>query len=247
MVKRFAAAWRFLTVFPFFWGSNGDEGEWLRRSVSMFPVVGMVLGMCNGVIVVIASRVLPPLPLAALLVAAGAMYSMGLHLDGLADCGDALSSPGRSPERALEIMKDSRIGAHGAAALTLALLAKFSGFASVYGDSLLWAAVAVPVAGRAAMLPPMILLPYLRARGLGAVFGFARPGAVLAWGVCCGVVAAAVAGGAIGVVAWLAATFGWVWFLRRRLGGATGDCFGAACELAETAVALSAAAHVGVF
>lgn len=237
-MKRFAAAWRFLTIFPFFVSPGDDEGDHLRRASAMFPVVGLALGCVAAVIVLFLEPVLPRLPLAALVTAVLALFSGGLHLDGLCDCGDALTTPGRSRDDALAVMKDSRIGAHGAMALLLALLLKFSALASA--PDLLLAALIVPVGGRAAMLFPMALLPYLRKQGLGTLFavgygslafGAALVGALLYWAM--GVRFAP------GFLLWLAVCAGWVLFLSRRLGGATGDGYGAACELGETAAALA--------
>lgn len=249
MIKTFAAAWRFLTAFPFLWPPGDDEGECLRRAPSAFPLVGLVLGLCAAGLAWVFLRLFPAAPSAALVVSALALFSLGLHMDGLTDCADALMSPGRSRERALEVMKDSRIGAHGAMALVLLLLIKFGALASLAPDTLIWTALAMPVAGRAAMLFPMTLLPYARAEGLGKAFGIDRPRRTLAFGIVftvgCLWLCLGWRGGIAALALWLATALGWVWFLRRRLGGATGDCYGASCELAEAVVALAASVHLG--
>lgn len=240
LLKRFAAAWRFLTVFPFFWAPGDDEGECLKRSAAMFPVVGLILGGVAAAAAWGLGWLFPPLPAAALVTALLALFSVGLHLDGLSDCGDALMTPGRSRDDALAIMKDSRIGSHGALALVLVLLVKFSALPSA--PSLVWAAFAVPVGGRAALLFPLALLPYVRKQGLGTLFAAGKVS--LAFGV---VVTAAVLFLAMGMgwrflpgfAVWLAVGLGWTWFLRKRLGGSTGDGYGAACELGEAAMALA--------
>lgn len=238
MIKRFAAAWRFLTVFPFFWAPGDDEGECLKRSAVMFPLVGLVLGGLAAAAAWGFGWLFPSLPAAALVTAVLALFSVGLHLDGLSDCGDALMTPGRSRDDALAIMKDSRIGSHGALALVLVLLIKFSALASA--PNLIWAAFVVPVGGRAALLFPLALLPYVRKQGLGTLFAAGK--ASLAIGI---VIAAAALFLAMGwrfwpgLVVWLAVGLGWTWFLRRRLGGSTGDGYGAACELGEAAMALA--------
>lgn len=245
-IKRFAAAWRFLTVLPFFWPAGDDEGECLRRSMPMFSVVGLILGATAAVFAFLAGHVFPTPALAALCVVLLALFSMGLHLDGLADCADALMSPGRSREKALAIMKDSRVGAHGALALALLLLLKYACLASLPHWELCLAVLAAPVAGRVAMLPVMVQLPYAREQGLGKVFAAANTAALfLGGGALLFVVFLAAMGWVgvwVGVVLWLAITQGWVLYLRHRLGGATGDCYGAACELGESAALLAAAA-----
>lgn len=246
MIKTFAAAWRFLTAFPFLWPPGDDEGECLRRAPAAFPFVGLVLGIMAAGLAWLLLRMFPVAPSAALVVAALALFSMGLHMDGLTDCADALMSPGRSREKALEVMKDSRIGAHGALALVLLLLVKFAALASLAPDTLPWAALAMPVAGRTAMLFPMTLLPYVRPEGLGKAFGIERPRRTLAFGIlfaaCCLGATFGLKTGVAALALWVAVAMGWNWCLRRRLGGATGDCYGASCELAEAAVALAASA-----
>ena len=243
MLDRFAAAWRFLTVFPF--PGRYGEGGALGRSLAMFPVVGAVLGGLAWLVATALGLVLPPLPLAMLVVAAMALFSFGLHMDGLADCADALLSLGRSRERALEVMRDSRIGAHGALALCLVLLLKVACLASMPVAKMALAALAAPVAGRAAMFFPMLLLPYLRDEGLGKIFARTHAAPLLAYGVAAVAAlswaALGVSSGGVAVGAWAFVVALWVYFLRRRLGGATGDCYGAACELGEAAFVLGAA------
>lgn len=249
MGKRFAAAWRFLTAFPFFWPAGEDEGECLRRSVCMFPLVGVVLGVFAAVFAMAAGHVLPPLATAALTVAVLAMFSLGLHLDGLADCADALLTPGRDREAALAIMKDSRIGAHGALALVLLLLVKFSCLASLSTGAMPYVVVLVPLAGRTGIVFIMLSLPYARKEGLGSLFGSENKVRTVCWS---GAVLAAAALLALGIAGMayillfcVVVVFGLNRFLRRRLGGATGDAYGAACELAETAAALGGAVWFG--
>lgn len=248
-VKAFAAAWRFLTAFPFLWPAGDDEGDCLRRAPAMFPFVGLVLGVMAAVPAWALSRLFPQTVVAALVVAALGLFSLGLHMDGLADCADAFMSPGRTRERMLEVMRDSRVGAHGAFVLALVLIVKFAAFAAAPDtETLLRAALAAPVAGRAAMLFPLALLPYARPEGLGKAFAIDRPRRALAFAVfaacMCLVASLGIVKGGLAVLFWLAVCFWWVRLLRRRLGGATGDSYGAVCELAETAVALAASASL---
>lgn len=249
MLRVFAAAWRFLTVFPFPLLSPGpDEAALLSRALAAFPVVGAALGLCCAGCVWLIAGVLPVGVAAVVAVALLAGCSAGLHLDGIADSADGLLSPGRSREKILEVMRDSRIGAHGAVAVTLILLLKAASLSSLPPTEMALTVFVMPIAGRAAMAFPICLLPYARADGLGSAFTNAgkRPlahscvwtagGMLLAFGAL---------GGVGGAVAWLAASLAWVLFLRRRLGGGTGDTYGAACEIAETTAAVVAAAVFG--
>ncbi|MCC8167656.1 MAG: adenosylcobinamide-GDP ribazoletransferase [Planctomycetes bacterium] len=248
-MRTFGAAWRFITVFPFFTAPGDDEVELLRRCGWTFPFIGLVLGIITGVVVWFLAALLPLPVVAALAVAVLAMYSAGFHLDGLSDCGDALLSPGRDKEKCLAIMKDSRIGAHGAMALVLLLLTKFACLASApdrYGIAAM--AFLMPLAGRAGMLWVMGLLPYARSEGLVNIIVVTM--GHIALGI---VVLAAAALGTVGLVrmiilmaVWLAVSLGWTLYLKRRLGGATGDCYGAACELAETVAGIGLLVTVSV-
>jgi adenosylcobinamide-GDP ribazoletransferase len=167
----------------------------------------------------------------------------GLHLDGLADSVDGLSGGHGQPERALEIMRDSRIGAHGALALTLVLMLKWAALERVLAlgrESWLIA----PVAARFAATMLIAWFPYARAEGLGGPFVGVVKGRALGVGGLAVVLAALL----LGPAAWLsvaAAVVVALLFARhvsRRLGGLTGDSYGAAIELAELAALLAASA-----
>ncbi len=241
LLGRLAAAWRFLTVLPFFRPAGPGEAEALKRSALMFPVVGVIIGGVMALMVWGLGAVFPVLVVAALALAALVKVSMGLHLDGVADCGDGLMSMGRGRDRVLEIMKDSRVGAHGVMAVALVLILKFACLSSAGNGMGQWGmAFMMPLCGRAGMLWAMGLLPYARAEGLGKAI-------TAGWReIVFGTVAVGVGffcfGGwallGIGLAVWLLLELVWVWYLKRRLGGATGDCYGAACEIGEIAAGL---------
>jgi len=128
-MKALVAAFAFLTRLPVWRGPLRDED--LGRSVSFFPLVGLVLGLGVTGLAAAVQGHLPPGLIAILLAALLAGLTGGLHLDGVADVFDALGGGRRDRARMLEIMRDSRIGAHGAAALILVLLAKVTALAQV--------------------------------------------------------------------------------------------------------------------
>ncbi len=244
---KFAAAWRFLTILPFPWWRGQDEGADLRASIAYFPAIGLAAGIAIGLFGALLACVFPPSVTAALGLALLAAVSGGLHLDGFADSADGLFSPGRSRERALEVMRDSRVGAHGAMGLVFLLLVKYACLASLPPVAMPCALLAAPIAGRAAMLFPMVLLPYARESGLGKIFDTGGATRVIAIAVIWATGAMLPSlGTAIlyGLPIWLAVTLLWTRFLRQRLGGATGDTYGAACELGETALLLAVAITV---
>jgi adenosylcobinamide-GDP ribazoletransferase len=236
-MKDLASALGFLSIAPLPASWYGGEAE-LRGAVRWFPVVGLLFGAIAAVCAYALRAVLPPLVAAALLTALLAAFSGALHIDGLADTADGFFSA-RSRERMLEIMRDSRTGAMGVAAVVLVVLAKGAALASA---PTAWAVALVPLAGRAAIVVSMRALDYARKEGgLATVFG--QPSiAQLLWTLAILTAAGYVAGGKSGLLALVVSTLVTCLFSRLcqiRIGGYTGDTLGAACELAETATAVA--------
>ena len=186
-----------------------------------------------------------------LAVALVAFLTGGLHLDGLADTADGLGSR-RSPAEALDIMRRSDIGPMGVATLVLVLLVQVTALAAIPRLPLAAAALALAeVTGRVAI----VVATEAPAAGPGG-FGSLVAGQTtaldraLAGGSrgCAGAVAGLLAGGAGLAVRGLAAAAAGLAagallqsIARRRLGGTTGDVFGAIGELSATAVLVAAA------
>lgn len=242
-MKSLLAAFRFLTILPLpgTWGTAEAD---LAASVPFFPVVGLVLGALAAGLAWALPPLLPPLLTAALLLVALLAFSGCLHLDGLADTADGFLSS-RSRERMLEIMKDSRIGAMGVAAVVVVLLTKFAALAGLAeGPSqLFWPAVLLmPLAGRCAMVVHMAWLPYARESGLARVFYQRRSRLAAVWAM--GVLAAVAwyllgRRGLVAVAAVLVSTLALAVYVQRKLGGTTGDTFGALCEVIELVPAVT--------
>lgn len=224
-------ALQFLTILPVA-APGGPPG----RAAWAFPVVGALLGL--------AAAGLWPLRLGPVLVVIVlAVLTGGLHEDGLADVADALRAY-RTREKMLLILKDSRIGAHGALALVGSFVFRWQALTLLQGDALVRLPVAYGIS-RAAMVVLAVTTPAV-GEGLGRAFEESLP----RWGVWLVVVQvfvlAALAGWPCG--AWLMGANGVaLWALRRwfvlRLGGVTGDCLGAMCQVSE-AVSLGVLAWV---
>lgn len=222
-----------------------------RRALVFFPLVGALVGTI-GAGVWAAARLLglPPLASAVLAVSATALTTGALHEDGLADVFDALGTHTR--ERALEVMRDSRIGAFGSVALWSVLTLKACAL-SALPDSAVWRVLACAhMAARWSSLPLALLLPDAR-KGSGLGAGFA---ALVTWrevAAATAVTALAIAflaDGAEGILfgaAALGAIFASGLFYRRRFGGVTGDCLGATNQGVEVLVLLIGAAHDPLF
>lgn len=241
VARPLAVAVQFLTRFP---ARVADvTGEDLGRSIPFFPVAGALLGgALAGLAAAISGRVAPPVG-AVVLVAAHAFLTGGLHLDGLADLFDGLSGGAGDRARTLAIMRDSRIGAHGAAALVVALMLKAAALVTLLERRDLFALLAFPAVARFAVVPLVVWVPYARPEGLGKPFH----GGGRSWHVAVAAVFAAAAGAGMGVhsvvpiAGALLAAGAVALAMHRRLGGLTGDVYGACIELAEVGFLLAAA------
>jgi adenosylcobinamide-GDP ribazoletransferase len=240
-LRPLTTAFGFLTRLPI--RSQAVEGIDLARSLPWFPLVGAALGLALTGGERLLRGHLSAGVIAVLLVALLAILSGGLHLDGLADVFDALGGARGDRARMLAIMKDSRIGAHGAVALFLVLAAKLLAISEVVARGEAWPLFAFPVFARWAVTPLVVFFPYARAEGLGKPFnGYGRPIHV-AWA----------AGITVALLAWsgsrlilpaaaaLAVTLAVGVWLDRRIGGLTGDVYGAAIELSEVTFLIAAA------
>ena len=252
-LRLFFIALQFLTRLPVpRW--VGFEAHWLPQATRYFALVGALVGAFGAAVALAALQLWPPAIAAALAVAATLWLSAALHEDGLADTCDALF--GAAPrERALAIMKDSRIGSYGAAALCLSLLLRVLLLAALLTrDPWLAAAacVAAHCAGRGAAVALMAGLPYAGDASQAKAQPLARePGrAGAGWALLTSAAALALAGLAVPALAQAAAAAGGLallllalrgWLLR-RLGGHTGDTLGAAEQLGEVVVLLAFAA-----
>lgn len=253
-----AAALQFLTRIPVLWRVPWDEAT-LARSVVMYPAAGLAVGIVLAAAGAAASRLLPPLPAAVLVTAAWAAVTGGLHLDGLMDTADGLLSH-RDRERMLDIMKDSRVGAMGviAGVLQLGLKASLLTVWTAAGDAAAWLSLlTVPVWSRAFLAAAVAGWPYARAEGLGALLRGVRlrhaAGAAGAAAALAALVLAAElrsgtapAAAVLQLAATAAVTYGGgAWLaarIARKLGGLTGDTYGALNEALETALLLVLAA-----
>jgi adenosylcobinamide-GDP ribazoletransferase len=230
------AAVAFLTRVPV--GRLVDIGDDdVSRGAVLFPVVGGLVGGLAGLTADVLAGVMPPLLAGALAVAVAAVVTGAMHLDALADTADALG--GASRERALEIMRDHHVGAFGVVAVVLVCLVDAAALGGLGGeDRAAVAGVAAGAAGRAAMLPLAFALPYARAGGgQGRLLGGLSPAAVVV-GIAIGGVLSLPAGwaGLWGLGAGTVVAVALLLFVRRWLGGVTGDVLGAVGKIVETAV-----------
>jgi adenosylcobinamide-GDP ribazoletransferase len=212
----------------------------IGRSSALFPVVGLLLGAVLVVLDRGLARLLPPDPSNALLAGTLVILSGGLHLDGLADSADGLFG-GRTREQRLAIMRDSRIGAFGALALVVVLLVQWSALVSLAGAERTPALLLFPMLGRTSLVIALAAFPYARPQGLGTLFRRC----VWPWPALVALVSSLAIAGLLfavgGLLIWSAtvlATFSLGAVISARLGGLTGDSYGAICELTQVIVLL---------
>ncbi|MGL4743314.1 MAG: adenosylcobinamide-GDP ribazoletransferase [Dermatophilaceae bacterium] len=224
------------------------------RSVRWFPLVGVLIGGVTGGVLWSAALVWPAVVAAVLSTAAGVLFTGAFHEDGLADTADALGA-GADRARALEIMRDSRLGSYGAVALLLVLTLKVGVLTELLSASSAPVVVAALVAGhalsRASMVVVVATSTYVRDRGAGTAVaqGIGRaPLAVTLIGGALAVAPLAVVAGPLAVSAALVgAAAGHLaarLIFERRLGGYTGDCLGAVQQLSEVTMLLGLLAVV---
>jgi adenosylcobinamide-GDP ribazoletransferase len=233
-VKSFLAALQFLTIFP--WPRRSERSaEEIAAGAVFFPAIGFLLGF---ILLLVNSALEPFVPAAILsvaLVALLALLTRGLHLDGLADTFDGLGA-GVARERVLKIMDDPHTGAFGLIAVVLVILFKVRAVEVL--DAERWRALLLaPVLGRWAM----VLLAYRSAaakEGLGSSLIGGMTGRRLFFATVIAALAASLAGIAgIGImIAAALFTIACRSYFHRRLGGVTGDVFGAVGELSEASV-----------
>jgi adenosylcobinamide-GDP ribazoletransferase len=201
-----------------------------------WPVVGVIVGSALALIAMGLLAVgLPPPIVAALVIGIGLLLTGALHEDGLADCADGFFG-GWTPERRLQIMKDSAIGSYGTLALIVVMLVRWSALVPlVYSPAAL---IAAAVLSRASMGLVAASLPHARKDGLSASVG--RPG----WPqVITGLVLAAAASlAAVGwtalgaMVATVLTAALCVIVAKAKINGQTGDVLGATQVLTEGTV-----------
>jgi adenosylcobinamide-GDP ribazoletransferase len=226
------AALAFLTRLP----AGPLDGADFARAPGWFGAVGLGLGTLMAGAWLAAAVLWPPVIAALIAVALGLFLTGALHEDGLADAFDGLGS-GRPAERALEIMRDSRIGSFGALALGLAMALRVAALVAL-GPLAPVALIAGQGASRAAMTLMLRRGPYLRPSGAGTGMtgplglggvtvgvALAAALALMAWGAGWGALT-----GLAGLVLAMLALRGWA---LRRLGGITGDILGAAQVLGD--------------
>lgn len=241
VIRQFLLAVQFLTRLPVP-GRLSTTKEELGRAAALFPLVGVIVGAGAAAVFVLTSRVVPLSVAVLLTLGFTTLLTNAFHEDGLADTFDGLGG-GWTKDRALEIMRDSRIGTYGALALIFLILGKYT-FLNALEPRQIWRWLIVAhTASRWTILPLCIWLPYARAEGQGKLVAKQVGFSSVLFGTLTLLLtlllvpwrAALIAFAAVLVVVYCCG-----WYFKRRLSGITGDCLGAVNQIVELVVYLTA-------
>ncbi|GIM47390.1 adenosylcobinamide-GDP ribazoletransferase [Collibacillus ludicampi] len=236
-MKPFLLAVQFLTRIPVRITIVNERD--LVRSVAFYPYVGLMLGIIYACLSFLMFTWFQGHIAALFMVIVSIILTGGLHLDGLMDTADGLLS-GRSRERMLEIMKDSRIGAMGAIALLIVFSLKWAFFEQL-GANTHWIWILMPAFGRYAMVLLIAWFPYAREEGMGKVFaGKVGTFHIIGGGLFLILPIYVWKGlGAAMIPLFFVTVYGIGRLWVKKLGGLTGDTYGAMCEIQELVVLIA--------
>lgn len=223
-------------------GNRIDHNAKLGKAAGLFPIAGLLIALPVAIVWFFASSYLPATIAAGLALGTSLLITGGLHEDGFADCADGLGAT-QNRERALEIMRDSRIGTYGSLALILSIGLRWAALSSLDPVSGILAILICSSGARSAMTIAMQFSNYARPDGLGEQANDMSQSSFMT---------------AIGIAFIIALLCGWLWgvlalclaflatwlFLKRleqRIGGYTGDGLGAMEQIAEITILITLA------
>jgi len=231
-----AAAFSLLTRLPVP-VDHARAGQRAAAAVWAYPLVGAVVGAIAGALGSLLYTFGVTAGIAAAVVLAVMMLLTGaLHEDGIADCADGLAG-GMTRARRLEIMKDSRVGAFGAAALGVFILARWSGIEALLPTDAPLVFAAIGAVSRLPMVLAMAIMPLARKDGMAAgVGGAPMVSVVVAIILCAGICVMLTGYSGVWMMFWACLTPILLWIAAwRSIGGYTGDILGGSQQIAEVA------------
>jgi len=243
--REFVAALRFLSILPLPGTQHLFDKDAIGERVIVgsiyFPIIGLLIALILWLLIFLFSFVAPSLVIAALVVIIEVLLTGGLHLDGLMDSCDGLFG-GTTPERRLEIMRDSHVGSFGMLGAFCLLLLKFACIASLSNTALPLALLMTLPTARWCMILALHVFPSARTTGLGALFRQAVTQQHLLITAAISLLIVALAGRLMGLGIWILAsgiTLALGTWIARMLGGLTGDSYGAIGEIIEVVCLLA--------
>jgi adenosylcobinamide-GDP ribazoletransferase len=237
--KAFKFAIEFLTRIPV--GKHSEyQTEMAGAAVAWYGFVGLLIGFFLAISgwILMDLIELPPLLVAALVLTLWVVFTGALHLDGVGDCGDAWMG-GHTPERMLEIMKDTNCGIGAIVSVALILLIKFSALTAILETENWVLLLFAPVIARVVLTLVLLNLPYLRLSGLATpLHSNLNVNAIMAAGLVLLLVLVLIWFQGL-VTALMVSALGYLLIyqsLIKPLKGTTGDIYGTVVEVTEAAV-----------
>ncbi|MCY4228957.1 MAG: adenosylcobinamide-GDP ribazoletransferase [Gammaproteobacteria bacterium] len=249
MIEEIRQAFGFLTRIPLGKGFR-HQPEMSGAAVKWYGLVGLTIGalLSLSAAIMIVWLSIPHTVAGALALALWIAITGALHLDGLADCGDAVMG-GFDKERILVIMKDQQIGAGAIVAVVSVLLIKWTSLSWLFSQGAFMVPLFAATLSRILLVLTIMEKPYLRAQGLGTGLGDAlmRKNVLLDAALLSLVLLLISLPGyvfsAIGCL--LGAILVW-FFIARKIEGYTGDVYGAQVEVAEAGTLVLLAAYLSL-
>ena len=235
----------------------GHDPQQLNQAARYFPMVGWLIGALSAATLMITALVLPLSLAVGLSIVAGILITGAFHEDGLSDFADGMGG-GYAREKALDIMKDSRVGAYGAIALVMVLLLKYQSLLSLCGThTQIFVAstmIAAHAISRLMATSLMLTQRYIRdddsARAKPAAQRISPASFTISFFTGIAPLLILHAAGAQSASIFTATASALLmriylaWRLQKRLGGYTGDCLGAVQQLTELAFYLALLASI---
>jgi adenosylcobinamide-GDP ribazoletransferase len=235
--KKLKVSIGFLTIIKIGKSNERIERDDIANSIMFFPLVGVLLGgVCALAEFLLRDFVVSGLVRSLFAVVILAVFTRGLHLDGVADCFDALHFSGQDKEKAIEVMKGKTIGAFGVSALVVVIVGKTIALYALPEELRIKSLILIPALARwTSSIVARERAPAL-AKGLGYAFSVYSTGKAL---LISGLIALAISSvifGFKGITIFITISiFGFLLarYFVRAFGGVTGDVFGTIIELSE--------------
>jgi adenosylcobinamide-GDP ribazoletransferase len=232
----------------------GFRPAWLHHASRYFPAVGIVVAAAAGAVHALAVLLWPQSVAVLLSTVAGILLTGAFHEDGFADVCDGFGG-GATPERILDIMKDSRVGAFGAIGIVLMLALKCAALAALPAGAVVAALFVAHPLSRLAATSLILGLDYAKSEGKAKPLAQHMSRGEFAIAAACACMPAALLLGtgrlawqpvAVAAIAAMFVTWRLATFFVRRIGGYTGDCLGAVQQATEVVIYLGIAASLRV-
>ena len=244
MLNDLKVALAFLTRIPI---NHGPQIS-LRRSAALFPLVGALIGLIGGLVFYVSSAILPPLVSASISILVTVAITGAFHLDGLADICDGLIG-GWNREERLKILKDSRHGTYGVAAISLQLILQVCLLSALSPRDGLFTLIVLHTLSRLVPIFLMLIPATSGHDGMGASvsreIGVREP---LVGSLITVLLIAPIMGLnflLLSAILFLTLSIFALWVIR-KIGGMVGDAFGAGEQISETMILFFFVAQFGI-